>query len=119
MSQLRNTLLELQKEKTLKLLLGNDYDTASEDQKQHYLSVVGDQIERDVDLMLHEYVINFQSNTPVSRKGKKLKWVYIVGNVSLGILLAYAVNKEQWVFAIGIGVLTVINQYLPFVYEKE
>lgn len=119
MSQLRESLLELQKEKTLRLLLGNDYDTATDQQKQHYLSVVGDQIERDVDLLLHEYVLTYQSTTPVSRKGKKLRWVYIIGNVALASLGGYAINEEQWVFVIGIGILAAINQYLPFVYEKE
>ncbi|PED63149.1 hypothetical protein [Bacillus toyonensis] len=119
MSQLRDTLLELQKEKTLRLLLGNRYDQATDAEKQHYLSVVGTQIENDVDVLLHQHVINYQSNTPVSRKGKKLKWVYIIVNVVLTILGAYAVNEKAWVYVVGIGIMTAINQCLPFIYERD
>ncbi|CJA63368.1 Uncharacterised protein [Streptococcus pneumoniae] len=68
---------------------------------------------------MHDHVINYQNNTPVSRKGKKLKWVYIVGNVALASLGAYAINEKEWVYVVGIGLLTIMNQYLPFIYEKE
>ncbi|PED86680.1 hypothetical protein CON43_22630 [Bacillus cereus] len=120
MSQLRDTLLELQKEKTLRLLLGdNGYAQATDADKQHYLSVLGNQIENDVDALLHQHVINYQSNTPVSRKSKKLRWVYITLNVVLTMLGAYAINEKAWIFAIGIGIVTIINQALPFIYEKD
>jgi ABC-type transporter MlaC component len=49
MSSLRETLLEIQKEKTLKKLLGNNYAQATDADKAHYLSVLGNSIENDVD----------------------------------------------------------------------
>lgn len=119
MSQLRDTLLEIQKEKTLRLLLQADYDTATDAQKAHFLSIVGSQIEADVDNMLHQYVLNYQANTPTARKNNKLRWVYTVGNVVLALGSAYAVNKEEWIFVAVMGILMVVNQYLPFVYGKD
>lgn len=119
MSQLRETLLEVQKEKTLRLLLGIRYDQATDQEKAHYLSVLGNQIEVDVDRLLNEYILSYQQNTPVRRKSKKLRWVYITGNTILGLAGAYAVNEKAWVFVGFIAVMMIINQYLPFVYNEE
>jgi hypothetical protein len=119
MSQLRETLLELQKEKTLRLLLRENYEQATEEEKEHYLNIVGDQIESDVDNLLFNYVHNYHKNTPVQRKGKKLRWVYIAGNVILGIVGAFAINEKAWFYVITTGILMLGNQYLPFVYEDD
>lgn len=118
MSNLRETLLEIQKEKTLKRLLGNNFSQATDAEKAHYLSVLGNSIENDVDQLLHQYVLNFQNNTPTRKKGKKLRWVYIIGNVVLGLGSAYAVNETEWVYVSILGFLMVVNQLLPFIYEE-
>ncbi|MDX8288823.1 hypothetical protein SLL00_03420 [Metabacillus indicus] len=119
MSQLRETLLEMQKEKTLKLLLGASYDTATQAQKDHFLSIVGNQINVDVDRMLHDYVLSYNSNTPLAKKNNKLRWVYISCNVILASASGYAINIENWPFVIFLGLLTILNQFLPFIYNKE
>ncbi len=119
MSQLRKILRDVQEEKTLKLLLKDNYHQATNEERQYYLSIVDDQIEKDVDLMLHDYILNYQSNSPVNKKNKSLRWVYIVGNVASAGLLGYAINQESWILAIGMGIWSIINQYLPFIYDKE
>ncbi|WP_433959325.1 hypothetical protein [Cytobacillus horneckiae] len=119
MSQLRETLLNLQKEKTLRLLLGADYDTATQAQREHFLQIVGAQIEVDVDSMLHEYVLRHRANSPVSQKNNKLKWVHIVGNIVLSLAGAYAINEQEWIFVGFVAILMIIIQYLPFVYDKD
>lgn len=119
MAQLRDTLIELQKEKTLRLLLGTNYDTASDQEKEHFYAIVKNQIEVDVDVMIQQYILSYQASSPVVQKNKKIRWVYIVGNVILGTGGAYAVNKEEWIFVGLMGLLMIVNQYLPFVYNKD
>lgn len=119
MSQLRDMLIELQQEKTLRILLGDQYDTATNEQKQHFLSIVGQQIEIDVDSMLHNYIIGYQANTPIAKKNHLLTIVYMVSNIILGIGVGYAVNKEDWVFVTIVGILMIANQVLPLIYTKD
>lgn len=119
MSRLREELLEIQKEKFLKALLGTQYAAATEDQKNHFLFVIDDQIQIDVDKMLSEYILDQRVRSPEAQQSSKIKWVYIIMNIILSFGSAYAVNQEAWVFLGILGVLMVINQSLPFIYDKN
>lgn len=119
MSRLRETLLEIQKEKTLRLLLKEKYEQSTMEERKHYLSILGDQIERDVDSLLTEFVQNYRRNEPNTINNKKLRYVYIIANVALTLAGAYAVNEKDWVFVVITGIIMVCNQYLPFIYNNE
>lgn len=119
MSNLRDTLLEIQREKTLKLLLADEYENASEEKKKHYLRVVDKQIEHDVDKMLQDFIISYKKDSPEAKKNRSLRWFYIILNVILTPGIAYAVNKEEWLFLAILSILMVVNQSLPHIYEKD
>lgn len=118
MAQLRDILLETQKEKTLYALFQGQAENLTQEEKDHYLGILGDQIERDVDKLLHDYVITFNESTPVKKKGKRLRYFYTAFNIISNVGIAYAVNIEAWVFVTILSILLVGNQFLPFVYEE-
>lgn len=119
MSQLRNLLIQLHEEDTLKKLLGNEYEIATSEHKDYLLDIsrVRNQISIDVDVMLHEYVLSYQQNTPEAAKDNKLKWIYIFLNIVLSTGSAYAVNEEAWVFVTLLSCALLATQRLPFVYK--
>jgi fatty-acid desaturase len=119
MSNLREILIKVQEEETLKELLLDKYSEATEEQKLHYLSFLGDTINRGVDKLIREEVDNFNENTPLKKKNKNLTYLFVVSNVVLTILITYAVNLEAWTFVWGIGVLMVANLLLPLIFTDK
>lgn len=119
MNKLKDTLLEIQREKTLRLLLKEKYEQSTMEEREHYLSILGDQIERDVDDLINDFIRNYRRNEPNAVKNKKLRNVYIIANIVLTLAGAYAVNEKAWVYVVIIGLLMVCNQYLPFIYNDE
>jgi fatty-acid desaturase len=117
MSQLRDTLIKAQKEQTLKELLQEKYEETPLEQKEHFLSFLGDTIERDVDKMIREEIDAFNENTPIKRKNKKLTIFQIIANVILTILIGFTVNEEQWFYVAGLGLLMALVLILPLIYE--
>lgn len=93
MSRLRESLIKVQKEETLKELLKDKYHITPEDEKQRLLALLGDTIERDVDKMIREEIDAYNENTPIRKKNKKLSLFIGIINVILTILISYAVNE--------------------------
>lgn len=119
MSQLRNTLIDIQKEKTLRLLLGSEYEMATVEHKKNLLSMVDDQIQIDVDKLLRDHIHAHQASSPEVKKDNKLKWIYVSANIVLTSANAYAINQEEWIFWSVSSILIVLNQALPFVYDNR
>lgn len=119
MSQLRNMLKEIQKEKMLRLLLGADFDSATEEHKDFLASHVESQINIDVDKILNEYILTYQASTPVAKKDSKLLYIHVIGSLVLSTGIAYGVNREEWVFVVFLGILMILIQLLPLIYKKD
>lgn len=117
MSQLRDTLIEVQKEVFLKKLLGNAYETTPADQKAHFLSVLGDQIEKDVDKMIREEINTYLDNSPQKKTNKKLSIFVIAVEVILTTLLGFMINANEWYYVAGIGLLMILVLSLPLLLE--
>jgi hypothetical protein len=117
MSRLRNTLIEVQKEETLKKVLLERYEQATLEEKAHLLSYLGDTIERDVDKMIREEIDVFNENTPQKKRNKKLSYFVIAAEVILTTLLAFMVNANEWYYVTGIAILIVGVLTLPLFLE--
>jgi fatty-acid desaturase len=113
MSQLRDKLIQLSKEETLKTLLGSAYDTTPQSQKDQFLSVLGGQIERDVDKLIREEIEAFIENTPGKKRSKKLSIFVIIAEVILTILLGFMINANQWYYVAGVGLIQILVLVLP------
>lgn len=119
MSKLRELLKDIQKEKTLRLLLKDNYDNATEEHKSILINHVETQIDIDVDRMLNEFILQYQAGTPIAKKNRASMWVYIVGNLILTIGIGYAVNIQMWEFVWILGALSIGVQALPIIYRQE
>lgn len=117
MSQLRDKLIKVQEEQTLKELLKEKYDETPPEQREHFLSVLGDTIKRDVDKMIREEIDNYNENTPAKKKNKKLIIVLIIIEVILTILLGFTINEKEWGYVAGLGILMAIVFILPLIME--
>jgi len=119
MSQLREMLKAIQTEKMLKLLLGEQFHTATDEHKVFLAGHVEQQIDIDVDKLLNEFILVHHANTPIAKKNKKLIYIQIAGSVVLTTAIAYAVNTEAWVFVGFLGILMILIQFLPLVYNND
>lgn len=101
MSRLRETLLEIQIEKTLRALLGDEaYEAATEEERLRYLSFVDDRINRDVDKMIFEEIERIKDNEPAVKANRKFKRfsLLIIGLGTLGMTLCAAFNHWSGLF---------------------
>lgn len=120
MSQsLRNYLIKLQQDETLKEYLGSNYEIATKEEKEKFLSFVDNQIEYDVDCMLNEYVDYRINTSPEKKQNNKIKVVYTTLTVLLSGFSGYAINEEAWGFVVFIYILLVVTQSLPYIINKE
>jgi fatty-acid desaturase len=117
MSRLRERLIAVHEEETLKKVLVDKYDTATPKEKEHLLSFLGDTIQRDVDKLIREEIDDYNENTPTKKKNKKMQILLIIIEVILTILIGFAVNDKSWGFVTGIGLAMIIVLILPLILE--
>ena len=116
---LRDYLIKLQQEETLKEYLGSDYEAASKEEKEKFLSLVQAQIELDVDRMINEYMDYLEKTAPEKKKNNKIMYVYTLLTLLSTGFLGYAFNNENWVVVAFIYVLLFAVQSLPYIVDRE
>ncbi|WP_080875274.1 hypothetical protein [Oceanobacillus timonensis] len=118
-ARLRELLIEIQKEETLKELLGSEYYVKTKEEKEHYLSFVISQIEQDVDKMLNEHVEQHLRSLPENKSHRNLMIFYTIANVVLTGAAGFAVNEKTWVFVVILYILLCGVQVLPYIINKK
>lgn len=116
---LRNLLIELQQEETLKAYLKNGYNTATAQEKEEFLGYVNETIENDVDRMLMDYVENQKRISPQRKTHNKLMIAYTVLSLALTGLSGYTVNQEYWGITIVIYLILICIQSLPYISNNN
>lgn len=118
-NKLRDKLIALQREETLRQYLGNNYENASESEKDHFLSFVDEQIHNDVDKMLNEFVEQRLNTSPEKKKNNIITYIYTVLTLILTGLSSYLVNDENWSVVIIIYIILILVQTIPYVVNKD
>ncbi|KPH76063.1 hypothetical protein [Oceanobacillus caeni] len=118
-AQLREMLIEIQKEEALREFLGDKFNEATDGEKEHFLSFVINEINNDVDKMLNEHVEQHLRNLPEQKSHIKLMIFYTSFSILLTGLSGYAINEKNWAVVVFAYVLLIATQSLPYIINKK
>ncbi|WP_163538320.1 hypothetical protein [Gracilibacillus sp. YIM 98692] len=117
MTQLKEVLIKVQKDKILLKALGDRYHTATEEEKEQLLDVVRDQIDHDVEKLLNDHINHHNKTKPARKKYIGAKIVSASLNIISTIGIGYSVNQELWVPVIICGAVLLVSQVILFIFE--
>jgi len=83
------------KEETLRSYLGDRYDSTPEEEKNKFLDYLNDTINRQVENILNEFLIEIQKGSPEVKRKKHSKSFLSLLTMGASIGLALAVNEKN------------------------
>lgn len=119
MDQLRNKLLSIQKEEILREFMGEEYLSSSQEEKDRIYEYIGSRVEQEVDVMLREFIYNYNKSSPQAKQNFWMQIIFTFINIVLTIGIAFAVNEKAWVFVSILGIVSFVTHFIPHIQSRN